>query len=125
MENSSCLAPTNLIPVVTINEVKFLRSEWQINNLILNIWRSDTSLLELQAKCSPNVITEDSKFGNLMFENVRNITARNCKEGNGNFMEGVALKFFSCNVLLQNVKILQVGQSNNSLIIIGGSLESP
>ena len=121
MENSSCLAPTKPIPVVSINEVKFLPSEWQINNFNLNIWKSDTSLWELQAKCCPNIIIEDSTFGNLMFEKVRNITAINCNQGNENFTERFALNFFSCNVLLQNVKIHQVGQSNNTLIKIGNS----
>ena len=121
VENSSCFAPTKLIPVVTINEVKFLRSQWKINNLNLNIWRSDTSLLDLQTKCSPNVIIKDSTFGILMFENILNITAINCNQGSENDTERFALKFFSCNVLLQNVKIHQVGQGNNSLITIGNS----
>ena len=93
VENNSCLAPTKLILDVTINKVNFLQAEWQISNLNLHIWKSDTSLLELQAKCSPNVIIEDSTFGNLMFEKVQNITARNCNQGSKNYTERFALIF--------------------------------
>ena len=116
--NGSCLAPIELIPVLTINEVKFLQSEWQISNLDLNIWKSDTTLLELKIKYSPNVAIENSTFGNWMFEKISNIIIRDCNQGNPNYAERVALKFLGCIVLLQNIQIQQVGPGNNSLITI-------
>ena len=116
--NGSCLSP---ISILAINEVKFLQSEWQISNLNLNIWKSDTALLELNIKYSPNVTIEDSTFGNWMFEKISNIIVRNCSQGSPNYAARVALKFLASVVLLQNIQIQQVGPGNNSLITIRNS----
>ena len=118
-------------PMISINGVHFLTSDWTFTNINVNVANSDTSLLTLTVQATIadgsnethpyNVGFNNCTLGNWVLSNINNITILDSKVINVKYKEGnFPLEILQSTFLIKNL-VVEGCSADKSLITLAGS----